>query len=190
MKYRDSAQQVDRYRKEIVALREKIRAAQSAAEPEEVSDYEFQGPSGPVRLSALFGDRDDLFVIHNMGKSCSSCTMWADGFNGIYDHIASRAAFVVISPDPPEVQQSFAADRGWRFPMVSHAGTSFAADMGYRSASGGWMPGISAFRRDGKRILRIADTGFNPTDDFCTVWRFFDLLPEGSEGWRPKLRYD
>ena len=80
----------------------------------------------------------DLFVIHNMGRSCPNCTLWADGFNGIYPHIADRAAFVVASPDPPDVQQSFAASRGWRFPMVSHQGSSFAADMGYRSAIG-WL---------------------------------------------------
>ena len=46
--------------------------------------------------------------------------------------------------------------------MVSHQGTDFAADMGYRSESGGWMPGVSVFRRDGDRILRVADTGFQP----------------------------
>ena len=48
--------------------------------------------------------------------------------------IADRAAFVIASPDPPDVQRSFAAGRGWRMSMVSHQGSSFAADMGYRSA--------------------------------------------------------
>jgi hypothetical protein len=37
----------------------------------------------------------------------------------------------VSSPDPPDVQQKFAASRGWVFPMVSHMGSSFAEDMGY-----------------------------------------------------------
>jgi len=61
--------------------------------------------------------------------------------------------------------------------------------MGYRSASGGWLPGVSVFRRDGDRILRVADTGFQPNDDFCTAWHLFDLLPEGASGWQPKFAY-
>ena len=58
--------------------------------------------------------------------------MWADGFNGVYDHLAALAAFVVASPNPVEVQKRFAASRGWRFPMVSYGGHRFAKDMGYR----------------------------------------------------------
>jgi predicted dithiol-disulfide oxidoreductase (DUF899 family) len=63
--------------------------------------------------------------------------MWADGYNGIHHHIATRAAFVVSSPEPPEVQRKFAASRGWKFPMISHAGSTFAADMGFRTSNGG-----------------------------------------------------
>jgi predicted dithiol-disulfide oxidoreductase (DUF899 family) len=112
--------------------------------------------------------------------------MWADGFNGIYDHIANRAAFVVSSPDAPAVQKSFAAARGWRFPMVSHEGTTFAADMGYRSEDVGWLPGISVFHRDETRIFRVADSRFSPGDDFCPLWHIFDLLPGGAGDWQPK----
>ena len=167
-----------------------MREAQAAVEPQPVRDYEFATAEGPVRLSQLFGAKHDLFVIHNMGRSCPHCTLWADGFNGIYHHTVDRAAFVVASPDPPDVQRSFATSRGWRFPIVSHQGSSFATDMGYRSASGGWLPGISVFRRDGGRILRVADTGFEPSDDFCTLWHLIDLLPEGVAGWRAKFSYD
>jgi predicted dithiol-disulfide oxidoreductase (DUF899 family) len=143
----------------------------------------------PIRLSQLFGSKKDLFVIHNMGSSCPYCTLWADGYNGLYGHIASRAAFFISSPDPPTVQRRFARGRGWRFPMVSHEGTSFAQDMGYRSRSGGWLPGISAFRREGGRIVRVSDAGSSPGDDFCALWHVLDLLPHGSAGWQPKFRY-
>jgi predicted dithiol-disulfide oxidoreductase (DUF899 family) len=138
----------------------------------------------PIRLSQLFGSKKDLFVIHNMGSSCPYCTLWADGYNGLYGHIASRAAFFISSPDPPTVQRRFARGRGWRFPMVSHEGTSFAQDMGYRSRSGGWLPGISAFRREGGRIVRVSDAGSSPGDDFCALWHVLDLLPHGSAGSR------
>jgi predicted dithiol-disulfide oxidoreductase (DUF899 family) len=154
-----------------------------------VADYNFTATEGTAPLSTLFGDKTDLIVIHNMGTSCVYCTLWADGFNGVYDHLANRAGFVVSSPDRPDVQKKFAGGRGWRFPMVSHANTTFAADMGYRSASGGWMPGITAFRKDGNRVLRVSDTALGPGDDFCSVWHIFNLLPQGPAGWSPKYRY-
>jgi predicted dithiol-disulfide oxidoreductase (DUF899 family) len=112
--------------------------------------------------------------------------LWHYLFEGPF---ADRAAFVIASPDPPDVQRSFAESRSWRFPMVSHQGSSFAADMGYRSASGGWLPGVSVFRRDGDCIVRVADTGFEPADDFCALWHLFDLLPEGAADWQPKFAY-
>jgi len=189
MNYRESSARLAEYRHQIAELRNKMNDARAAAEPEQVADYVFSNCQGAVRLSALFGPRADLFVIHNMGSTCPYCTLWADGFNGVYDHLANRAAFVVSSPDPPAVQKGFAASRGWRFPMVSHQGTTFASDMGYRSADGGWLPGVSVFRRDGSRILRVSDTPFCPGDDFCALWHLFDLLPQGANDWQPKFAY-
>jgi predicted dithiol-disulfide oxidoreductase (DUF899 family) len=189
MKYADGVKRLADYRGKIATIREEMRTVQQAIEPQQVQDYAFSTVERPVRLSELFGASDDLLVIHNMGSSCPYCTLWADGYNGIYHHLANRAAFVVSSPDPPSVQRAFADSRGWRFPMVSHQGTTFAADMGYRSESGGWMPGISVFRREGDRILRVSDTGCGPGDDFCALWHFFDLLAEGAGDWKPKLHY-
>ena len=188
MTYAQTMAEIRDRRAEIAALRENLRALQSSVEPQAVADYEFAGWDGPVRLSALFGDKRDLFVIHNMGTGCVYCTMWADGFNGVYPHMANRAAFVVSSPDSPEQQQAFAGDRGWRFPMVSHAGTSFAHDMGYLR-DGKFWPGVSAFRKRNGAIERVSDAELGPGDDFCTVWHFLDLLPEGADGWSPKFRY-
>jgi predicted dithiol-disulfide oxidoreductase (DUF899 family) len=189
MNYREGSARLAEYRRKIAEIRAKMREALDATEPEEVADYVFTNPKGTVRLSELFGDKTDLIVIHNMGSSCPNCTLWADGFNGIYDHLRNRAAVVVSSPDRPEVQKKFAESRGWRFPMVGHHGTTFAADMGYRSEDGGWLPGISVFRRERGRILRVSDTGFSPGDDFCALWHIFDLLPGGAADWQPKYRY-
>jgi predicted dithiol-disulfide oxidoreductase (DUF899 family) len=154
MKYKETAERLAEYRSQIADIREKMRSAQESIEPEEVQDYKFATPQGKVRLSALFGDKDTLFVIHNMGTSCAHCTMWADGFNGVFEHLRDRAAFVVSSPDTPERQENFAAGRGWKFPMVSNQGTTFAEDMGYRP-NGRAMPGVSsarATRSCGRRI--------------------------------------
>jgi len=125
-----------------------------------------------------------------MGRTCPNCTMWADGFNGVLSHLENRAAFVVTSPDDPATQAAFAASRGWRFRMVSHCGTDFAEKMGYRSERGGWLPGISVFRKEGNRILRVSDQQLGPGDDFCSVWHFFDMMPEGWAGWRAKFSYN
>ncbi len=188
MKYQEGAEQLRSYRRQIAETRRKMRETLAQTEPQEVSDYEFQRPEGTVRLSGLFGKYDDLMVVHNMGQSCPGCTLWADGYNGLHQHVASRTGFVVSSPDSPEAQRRFAASRGWVFPMVSHQGNTFAADMGYTTEKG-WRPGISVFKRQGSKILRVSDAEWAPGDDFCTVWHLFDLLPEGSDGWRPKLKY-
>jgi len=136
----------------------------------------------------MFDGGRDLFVIHNMGVMCPNCTLWADGFNGLYPHIAQRAAFFVSSPDPPETQAAFAQKRGWKFPMVSHAGTSFAADMGFVDDKGKSLPGISAFQRDGAKIVRVSATGMAPGELVSsTIWHLLAMLPEGADGWRPEI---
>ena len=188
MDYRDAAVKLADYRQEIADIRAKMRAVQNETAPDEVEDYTFETVSGTIALSQLFRDKDDLIVIHNMGRACPYCTLWADGFSGVYAHLADRAAFVVSSPDPPDIQRRFAEGRGWRFPMVSHRGNRFAADMGYRSENG-WLPGVSVFRKEGGRLLRVADTGFSPGDDFCGVWHLLDLLPAGADGWQPRFDY-
>ncbi len=74
--------------------------------------------------------------------------------------------------------------------MVSTLGNAFAADMGFTNAAGKPMPGVSAFQKEDGRIVRVSASGFNDNDEFCPVWRLFDLLPEGADGWRPKRVYE
>ena len=104
---------LDGLKDEIALALEELRRAQQELAglrrhlpPEPVKDYELKGPGGPVRISEMFGDKDDLILVHNMGAGCPFCTMWADEFSGALRHLESRAAFVVVSPDSPSVQQS------------------------------------------------------------------------------------
>jgi predicted dithiol-disulfide oxidoreductase (DUF899 family) len=189
MEYREGAEKLAHCRQQITELRKRMRELQQSVEPQKVGDYEFAATEGPARLAQLFGGKEYLFVIHNMGASCSYCTLWADGFNGILQHIENKAAFVVSTPDEPGKQDKFKASRGWRFRMVSHMNTTFAADMGYRTENG-WLPGVSVFRRQGGNIVRVSDTAFGPCDDFCSIWHLLDLLPEGADGWHPKFSYE
>lgn len=157
---------------------------------EEVEDYAFKNWSDkPVKLSSLFGDKDNLILIHNMGKSCPMCTMWADGFNGVLQHLKDRAAFVVVSPDSPKIQEKFAKGRKWKFRMLSAHENNFIKDMGFGTNKNPY-PGVSIFHKtkDGK-IFRIAKDRFGPGDNYCIVYHFFDLLPKGSAGWMPKFEY-
>jgi predicted dithiol-disulfide oxidoreductase (DUF899 family) len=165
----------------------KLRRGQAA---QVVKDYEFRLSSGKLtNLVTLFGDKQELFVVHNMGRKCPYCTLWADGFNGILPHLKSRAAFVLSSPDTPEIQAQFSASRSWEFDMVSTAGTTFAVDLGYQGE--GWLrPGVSVFTKStAGEILRVSDTEFGPGDDYCQLWSLFDLLPSGADDWHPKFAY-
>ncbi|HEY2710648.1 MAG TPA: DUF899 family protein [Caulobacteraceae bacterium] len=197
MTYSDTIAVLKAKRQEIEALRVQMRELQATIEPEVVADYDFTGWDGPTTLSQLFGDKRDLFVIHNMGTRCNYCTMWADGFNGVYDHLANRAAFVVASPDETAVQRQFAGSRGWRFPMVTPASSDFTKDMGFWSPKAAdhplgdmtW-PGVSVFQKRGEAIVRVSDAELGEYDDFCSVWHFLDLLPERSAGWEPQARYN
>ena len=188
MQYQEASKEIASYREQIGALRQKLKEVQGTAEPQEVEDYVFQTLDGDVALSALFGDHEHLFVIHNMGQSCPYCTLWADGFNGVTGHLENRASFVVTSPDAPAEQQAFKDSRDWRFRMVSHHGTGFAEDMGY-TGEHGWMPGVSVFKKMDGKIVRVSDAHFGPGDDFCGVWHLFDLIPDGPDGWQPKYKY-
>ena len=170
-------------------LSKKIVELRRLACGETVEDYAFQTSSGDVKLSSLFDGRDDLVLIHNMGKSCPYCTMWADGFNGLLPHLEDRAAFVVVSPDDPKVQEEFAAGRGWKFRMVSSQGSNFTKEMGYEN-DGKPMPGYSTFTRDSDgSIQRIAHAAIGPGDPYCATWHLFDLLKDGVAGWQAKFEY-
>lgn len=173
------------------ALKKKLADLKRQLPPQPISDYTLAGPGGSqVRLSDLFGRHKELIVIHNMGKGCAYCTLWADGFNGVLDHLENRAAFTVVSPDDPEVQEEFASGRGWRFRMYSGRGSSFIEDMGFRREDGSYVPGVSTFYKDEEgQIFRKGKDSFGPGDNYCSVWYLFDLLPEGVNDWKPKYGY-
>lgn len=165
--------------KEMMKSRQKMLKLNAKLAKMDVEDYTFKDKDGnDVKLSQMFGENNELIVIHNMGKSCSYCTMWADGFNGIYPHLEKRSAFALISPDAHDVQKAFADDRGWKFKMYSGKDSSFIKDMGYYTEKNGYWPGASVFHKDDGKITRISKTVFGPGDYFCSVWHFFDMLPK------------
>ncbi|MCC5786202.1 MAG: DUF899 family protein [Phycisphaerales bacterium] len=152
-----------------------------------IGGYSFVTPNGAVTLAELFAGKRDLLIIHNMGRRCAYCTMWADGFNGLLRHLEDRAAFVLASPDEPGVQREFAESRGWGFRMVSTKGSSFNADLGFEPEPGKVAPGVSAlYKQDDGTIVRTGKAVFGPGDPFNGAWHLFALLKDGANGWGPK----
>ena len=169
---------------QLQALEAEIKGLQAERATMPVEDYALTTSAGDaVRLSDLFGDKDDLILIHNMGFGCPYCTMWADGFNGIYAYVQTRAAFALASPAAPEAQRKGAQWRGWTFPMVSAQDSTLFRDMGFETDDGAPMPGASIFHRDADgTVTRRMSTPFGPGDRFCSVFSFLDLLPEDAGG--------
>ena len=71
-------QKIEEMRKKRIELNSKLAAM-------DVKDYTLRDRDGKdVKLSEMFGEKDHLILIHNMGKGCPYCTMWADGFKDTY----------------------------------------------------------------------------------------------------------
>lgn len=183
-------QEIQSLEKQLVRLKNRLAEARQNVAPESVHDYTLKTPDGAdVLLSELFEDKSDLLVVHNMGKECPYCTLWADGFNGVVEHLLSRASFVVCSYDEAAALKEFAASRNWKFRTVSNEGSDFACDMGFVIDGKPW-PGVSAFHKaENGSMTRTGKATFHPSDDFCAIWHLFDLLYQGHGAWTPKLDY-
>lgn len=167
--------QIESIRKKKIELNSKLAAM-------DVKEYTLKDREGKdIKLTELFGDKNYLILIHNMGKGCPYCTMWADGFKDTYKEIEKKASFVLVSPDSPEVHKEFAESRNWGFRSYSASGTDFIYDMGYDFIKDGkhnYWPGVSVFeKKEDGTMVRVAKDFFGPGDFYCNIWHFLDLLP-------------
>lgn len=170
---------IDELADDIKKARKKIIKLLSKSAAMDVQDYSFKDRDGnEVTLSQMFGDKNDLVLIHNMGKSCSYCTLWADGFSGVAYFVEKKAAFCLVSHDLWAVQREFADARGWKFKMYSGAESTFIKDMGYQTETGAYWPGVSVFHKDENgKITRVAKDIFGPGDFYASPFHLFDLIP-------------
>ncbi|WLR57472.1 DUF899 family protein [Mesobacillus subterraneus] len=183
-------QEIESKEKELVGLKHELAALRKQLPLFTVEDYTLTSTEGEkLLLSELFGDKNELIVIHNMGKSCSYCTLWADGFSGFTKHLENKAAFVLTSPDDYQTLSDFSNERGWAFKSVSTKGTTFKEDLGFKSKEGFW-PGVSILlKEEDGTIKHYTKAAFGPGDDYCSIWSLFELLPDGSGSWGPKHSY-
>jgi predicted dithiol-disulfide oxidoreductase (DUF899 family) len=153
-------------------------------------DFSFKTSKGSITLKQAFQDKDDLIVIHNMGTNCSWCTMWADGFNGVRDHLSNRSALLLLSPDPPEVVEQFAKNRGWGFPVASARDSGLNEFIQFGESNNA-DPGFSTFYKDASgAISRISTECFGDFDLFSPVWHMIARLKNGVNDWEPQFDYN
>jgi predicted dithiol-disulfide oxidoreductase (DUF899 family) len=157
----------------------------------------------PVKLSELFTDPGKpLVLMHFMfGKAqrdpCPMCTMWADGYAGVIEHLSERVNFAVLVADEAQRFDTFAASRSWTgLRLVSAAQTTLKRDLGFENDAGEQMPGVSLFERedDGTLTHFYSICAFGPEgprmmDLLSPVWNFFDLTPDGRGEFIPSLDY-
>ncbi len=173
---------------EIMQKAQQLAALRSKESGKEVQNYTFKTATGDVTLQDLFNGRDKLLVIHNMGQGCRYCTLWADGINGILNHLEDAMAVVLVSKDPPETQRRLALNRGWRFQMASHGGGDYMLEQcGMDDHQN--MPGAAIYDHQDGKILRRGQTMFGPGDLYSPLWHFLALAGIGAADWTPQFHY-
>ena len=172
----------------LFELTQKVAQLRKDSTPTLVKNYVFKTQEGDVSLLNLFGDKDILFLVHNMGQGCRYCTLWADGLNGFVQHLESQFAVALVSKDSPQIQRTFANSRNWRFKTASHSGGEYAKEQTVMPGESN-MPGLVCYIKQGSQILRKNSVIFGPGDEFCSIWNVLGLAGIGEEQWNPQFNY-
>jgi predicted dithiol-disulfide oxidoreductase (DUF899 family) len=97
-------------------------------------EYRFETDNGGASLPELFQRRSQLLVYHFMfgpeyTAGCPSCSSIADGFNGIFTHLANHDVMLIaVSRAPLAKLQAYKQRMRWTFPWASSAGGDFNFD--------------------------------------------------------------
>ena len=183
-----SHENIEALEKKIYALTQELSALRKASPGAQVRNYTFTTLEGETDLLALFGNQDKLLMIHNMGQGCRYCTLWADGFNGLLEHLESAMSVVLVSKDTPEIQRRFANSRAWKFRLASHGGGEYIREQTAMPGADN-MPGAVVYERDGEQIYRKSQCVFGPGDLYCVMWSLLGLAGLGEEEWTPQYSY-
>jgi predicted dithiol-disulfide oxidoreductase (DUF899 family) len=170
------------------------------------SEYEFEGASGSVSFSDLFGERRQLIVYHFMfaeswDAGCPSCSYLADHFDGMLAHLTQRdTSFVAVSKADIDKIQAYQLRMGWQFPWVSSTSNTFNRDYevsfnpedlaqgvryNYRDNVAFPMeeaPGVSVFIRDEQgKIFHTYSTYARGLDHLIGTYQWLDLTAMGRD---------
>jgi len=170
------------------------------------ADYRFNTNDGEKSLADLFDSKSQLIVNHFMfgpdwEEGCKSCSLNADGYNGLSPHLAARdAAFVTASNAPLAKLQNYRKRLGWNFEWVACKGEDFNRDFhvsfSKEELNGGKaeynfrefepfsdeMPGISVFAKDDAgQVYHTYSSYSRGLDNIMGVYQYLDLLPKGRD---------
>jgi len=190
-------------RRHLERVAEQRRALPSGGEIPR--DFEFIGPSGPVHLSGLFGNKDTLLIYSMMlgpqrAAACPMCTAFLTSWNGAALNLRERVAVAVTARSPIERILEFQKQRGlMNLRFFSDASGQYTR--AYVNPDDADMPGFSVFtRRDGvirhfyssEMSFEMSDPGQDPrgAPDMDMLWQMLDYTPAGrGADWYPKLDY-
>jgi predicted dithiol-disulfide oxidoreductase (DUF899 family) len=97
-------------------------------------EYRFDTGEGHASLADLFRGRSQLLVYHFMfgpdyKAGCPSCSSIADGFNGIWVHLANHDVMLwAVSRAPLAKLEEYKRRMGWTFPWASSENAGFNYD--------------------------------------------------------------
>jgi predicted dithiol-disulfide oxidoreductase (DUF899 family) len=97
-------------------------------------EYRFETDEGSASLKDLFRERSQLLVYHFMfgpdyAAGCPSCSAVADGFNGVWMHLANHDVMLcAVSRAPLAKLQAYKRRLGWTFQWASSFGSDFNSD--------------------------------------------------------------
>ena len=97
-------------------------------------EYQFETNDGAASLAGLFRENSQLLMYHFMfgpdyKAGCPSCSAIADGFNGIWIHLANHdVMFWAVSRAPLKQLNEYKRRMGWTFPWASSFGNDFNYD--------------------------------------------------------------
>ncbi len=193
--------------KELTRARDALAEARRALPQVRIeTEYGFDTPRGRQSLAALFGPHSQLVIYHFMfgpdwDEGCTTCSFWADNFDGIAPHLAARdVAFTMVSAAPLARLLAYRDRMGWRFDWVSSQGTSFNRDMGvaftpdevaarsgvYNYRDTGFpateAPGLSVFRKDADgQVYHTYSVYGRGLDGLNGAYQILDLVPKGRD---------
>ena len=195
--------------KEFIHLRDSINRERQALPWVRVGkEYVFDTPSGRQTLADLFDGRTQLLIYHFMlgpgqKAGCPSCSLLADGFDGVLTHLENHdVAFVTVSRAPLREIEAYKTRMGWRFPWASSAENDFNFDYNVsftegRSPNGHAtynysdmpvpagskdfeMPGLSAFSRNEQgEVFHTYSCYARGLEDMLGTMMFLDRAPKG-----------
>jgi predicted dithiol-disulfide oxidoreductase (DUF899 family) len=125
--------------KEATARRDRLNTERRELPMVEVTKpYQFDGPTGSVRLLDLFEGREQLIMYHFMfhpewADGCPSCTAGTDELSpGFIEHLHTRdTSYAMVSRAPLTKLDRWKTERGWQhIPWYSSGDGDFNYDFG------------------------------------------------------------